>query len=128
MTRIKKSFEQKEEFLKRPTLPYWVNSDVQSPPIPKEFYAQPQKFSRPLWPPSSSIDSQESLNLDPPKETTSKEIASKDASSKETAPKEIASKETTKTNQVLRPTIKYFRYFMINNKIISFPMKTASFH
>ena len=128
MTRIKKSFEQKEEFLKRPTLPYWVNSDVQSPPIPKEFYAQPQKFSRPLWPPSSSIDSQESLNLDPPKETTSKEIASKDASSKETAPKEIASKETTKTNQVLRPAIKYFRYFMINNKMISLPMKTASFH
>ena len=96
MTRIKKSFEQKEEFLKRPMLPSWVNSDVQSPPIPKEFYAQPQKFSRPLWPPSSSIDSQESLNLDAPKETASKELASKETSFKETAPK-----ETARTNQVL---------------------------
>lgn len=67
MTRIKKSFEQKEEFLKRPALPYWVNSEVQSPPIPKEFYAQPQKFARPLWPPNTS-SSQESL-LDASKET-----------------------------------------------------------
>ncbi|XP_046460144.1 rho GTPase-activating protein 21-like isoform X10 [Daphnia pulex] len=56
MTRIKKSFEQKEEFLKRPALPYWVNVQEaqQSPPVPKEFYAQPQKFARPVWPPISA--------------------------------------------------------------------------
>lgn len=56
MTRIKKSFEQKEEFLKRPALPYWVNVQEaqQSPPVPKEFYAQPQKFARPVWPPVST--------------------------------------------------------------------------
>jgi len=86
--------------LKRPTLPYWVNSDVQSPPIPKEFYAQPQKFSRPLWPPSSSIDSQESLNLDAAKETASKEIVSKGTTLKEIVTKEAASKETIGTIQV----------------------------
>lgn len=66
MTRIKKSFEQKEEFLKRPALPYWVNVQEaqQSPPVPKEFYAQPQKFARPVWPPvsASSTTSLESLS------------------------------------------------------------------
>lgn len=52
MTRIKKSFEQKEEFLKRPALPYWLHAQAaQTPAIPKEFYAQPQKFARPVWPP-----------------------------------------------------------------------------
>ena len=66
MTRIKKSFEQKEEFLKRPALPYWVNVQEaqQSPPVPKEFYAQPQKFARPVWPPvsASSTTSLDSLS------------------------------------------------------------------
>jgi len=55
MTRIKKSFEQKEEFLKRPSIPYWMNvqeSNQVAPAVPREFYAQPQKFNRPIWPPS----------------------------------------------------------------------------
>ena len=67
MSRIKKSFEQKEEFLKRPALPYWVN-EVQSPPIPKEFYAQPQKFARPLWPPNcleTSLSNSGEIGRDP---------------------------------------------------------------
>ena len=52
MTRIRKSFKEKEDFLKRPALPYWINSQIQQPaPIPREFYVQPKKFSQPLWPP-----------------------------------------------------------------------------
>jgi hypothetical protein len=56
-TRIRKSFEQKEEFLKRPALPYWVSVQEaqQSPPVTKEFYAQPQKFARPVWPPAAAV-------------------------------------------------------------------------
>ena len=57
-------------------------------------------FSRPLWPPSSSIDSQESLNLDAAKETASKEIVSKGTTLKEIVTKEAASKETIGTIQV----------------------------
>jgi hypothetical protein len=70
ITRIKKSFEQKEEFLKRPNQPIWlpsssssssstssVTSQQQQQPtpsnlIPREFYAHPQKFAKPLWPPT----------------------------------------------------------------------------
>ena len=49
MNRIRKSFEQKEEFLNRP---YWPSP--QSPPVPKEFYVQPQKLPKPLiWPPTT---------------------------------------------------------------------------
>ncbi|XP_046391357.1 uncharacterized protein LOC124159528 isoform X3 [Ischnura elegans] len=50
MRRIRKSFEQKEEFLRRPTQPIWLPQP--SAPIPREFYAHPQKFTRPPWPPS----------------------------------------------------------------------------
>ncbi|XP_071445903.1 rho GTPase-activating protein 21 [Hetaerina americana] len=50
MRRIRKSFEQKEEFLRRPTQPIWLPQTTA--PIPREFYAHPQKFQRPPWPPS----------------------------------------------------------------------------
>lgn len=65
MSRIRKSFEQKEEFLKRPNQPIsWnMSSGNQQQPssphisqhaiIAREFYARPQKFQRPLWPPQN---------------------------------------------------------------------------
>lgn len=80
MTRIKKSFEQKEEFLKRPALPYWVNvqeANQQASAVPREFYAQPQKFARPVWPPSnpSSITTSfESLPESPTKTTSQTQV------------------------------------------------------
>lgn len=63
ISRIRKSFEQKEEFLKRPNQPISLNissGNQQQPSSPlisqhaviaREFYARPQKFQRPLWPP-----------------------------------------------------------------------------
>ncbi|XP_033607133.1 uncharacterized protein LOC111863876 isoform X5 [Cryptotermes secundus] len=66
MSRIRKSFEQKEEFLKRPSQPIsWniASGNQQQPSSPlisqhaiiaREFYARPQKFQRPLWPPQNS--------------------------------------------------------------------------
>ncbi|KAF4520925.1 hypothetical protein B566_EDAN008900, partial [Ephemera danica] len=71
ITRIKKSFEQKEEFLKRPNQPIWLpsssssasstcsNSSQPGTLIPREFYAHPQKFQRPLWPPTQQQDEQQ---------------------------------------------------------------------
>jgi len=65
ISRIRKSFEQKEEFLKRPSQPIsWnISSGNQQQPsspllsqhavIAREFYARPQKFQRPLWPPQN---------------------------------------------------------------------------
>lgn len=65
MSRIRKSFEQKEEFLKRPSQPIsWniASGNHQQPSSPlvsqhaiiaREFYARPQKFQRPLWPPQN---------------------------------------------------------------------------
>ncbi|XP_065341598.1 rho GTPase-activating protein 23 isoform X4 [Cloeon dipterum] len=47
--RIKKSFEQKEEFLKRPNQPICLpNAQV------REFYAVPSKFEKPQWPPQQA--------------------------------------------------------------------------
>ena len=65
MSRIRKSFEQKEEFLKRPNQPISWNigsgSQQQTAPplssqhavIAREFYARPQKFQKPVWPPQN---------------------------------------------------------------------------
>lgn len=64
ISRIRKSFEKKEEFLKRPNQPIsWnISSGSQQQPSPllsqhaviaREFYARPQKFQRPLWPPQN---------------------------------------------------------------------------
>ncbi|XP_069677566.1 uncharacterized protein RhoGAP19D isoform X4 [Periplaneta americana] len=65
MSRIRKSFEQKEEFLKRPNQPIsWniASGNQQQTSLPltsqhsiiaREFYARPQKFQRPLWPPQN---------------------------------------------------------------------------
>lgn len=50
MSRIKKSLEQKEEFLRRP-VPAAQPSSLQQPA--KEFYSRPQKLLPPVWPPSS---------------------------------------------------------------------------
>uniref|UniRef100_A0A1B6CU09 Rho GTPase-activating protein 21 n=1 Tax=Clastoptera arizonana TaxID=38151 RepID=A0A1B6CU09_9HEMI len=49
MSRFRKSFEQKEEFMKRPTA-----MSVYSPSNIKEFYARPQKLQGTLWPPNVS--------------------------------------------------------------------------
>ncbi|XP_068082173.1 rho GTPase-activating protein 21 [Anabrus simplex] len=69
ISRIRKSFEQKEEFLKRPNQPISWNlpenennehlqqivpqSTASQAIIAREFYARPQKFQRPVWPPQS---------------------------------------------------------------------------
>ncbi|XP_076393755.1 rho GTPase activating protein at 19D isoform X2 [Megachile rotundata] len=61
MTRLRKSFEQKEEFLRRPSHPIGLFlPDQKSEPrnessataIPREFYARPQKLQRQIWPPN----------------------------------------------------------------------------
>ncbi|CAG5109131.1 Similar to Arhgap21: Rho GTPase-activating protein 21 (Mus musculus), partial [Cotesia congregata] len=60
MTRLRKSFEQKEEFLRRPSHPIgWllpdetarINAQGQGV-IQREFYARPQKLQRQVWPPN----------------------------------------------------------------------------
>ncbi|XP_026668660.1 uncharacterized protein LOC108624059 isoform X2 [Ceratina calcarata] len=67
MTRLRKSFEQKEEFLRRPSHPIgWFLPEKEDRPespirsnassstsvIPREFYARPQKLQKQIWPPS----------------------------------------------------------------------------
>lgn len=62
MNRLRKSFEQKAEFLRRPSHPIGWSVDSSSPPssllsnfqaavIQREFYARPQKLQRSIWPP-----------------------------------------------------------------------------
>ncbi|CAL8095293.1 unnamed protein product [Orchesella dallaii] len=55
--RIRRSCEQKEEFLRRPNQPFqWGPFRAQpSPPFPKELYAQPQKFTKVPWPPANIL-------------------------------------------------------------------------
>jgi len=53
LSRIRKSTEQKEEFLRRPAHCIWPAPDaVHETPIAREFYARPQKLQRPAWPPA----------------------------------------------------------------------------
>lgn len=70
MTRLRKSFEQKEEFLRRPSQPIgWFLPDERSESpvrnnnngtvIPREFYARPQKFQKQVWPPTDSKQDQQ---------------------------------------------------------------------
>lgn len=47
ISRIRKSCEQKEEFLRNTVVPTY------SPIIAREFYARPQKLQKPVWPPQS---------------------------------------------------------------------------
>ncbi|CAK1552565.1 unnamed protein product [Leptosia nina] len=55
LSRIRKSLEQKEAFLRRPSQPTgWVTPDAPPPIKQKEFYARPQKLQKPAWPPPSS--------------------------------------------------------------------------
>ncbi|XP_073944334.1 rho GTPase-activating protein 23-like isoform X3 [Choristoneura fumiferana] len=55
LSRIRKSLEQKEAFLRRPSQPTgWVTPDVPPPIKQKEFYARPQKLQKPAWPPPAS--------------------------------------------------------------------------
>lgn len=52
LSRIRKSLEQKEAFLKQPSQPTgWVTRDAPPPIKQKEFYARPQKLQKPAWPP-----------------------------------------------------------------------------
>ncbi|XP_032674212.1 uncharacterized protein LOC116845542 isoform X16 [Odontomachus brunneus] len=72
MSRLRKSFEQKAEFLRRPSHPIgWFVSGSDATPEPtslsrsqassglnqaviqREFYARPQKLQRPIWPPGN---------------------------------------------------------------------------
>lgn len=57
MSRIKKSLEQKEEFLRRPVVQQQQQQHQHPQPSQhpaKEFYARPQKLLPPMWPPSLS--------------------------------------------------------------------------
>jgi len=85
ISRIRKSFEQKEEFLKRPNQPISLNissGNQQQPSSPlisqhaviaREFYARPQKFQRPLWPPQNPGSSSSLLyrQQSPPRSSSS---------------------------------------------------------
>ncbi|XP_034949619.1 uncharacterized protein RhoGAP19D [Chelonus insularis] len=66
MTRLRKSFEQKEEFLRRPSHPIgWLLPDEDTRinqnqgVIQREFYARPQKLQRQVWPPNEQNQSQQ---------------------------------------------------------------------
>lgn len=70
MTRLRKSFEQKEEFLRRPSQPIgWflpeersespIRNNNNGTVIPREFYARPQKFQKQVWPPTDSKQDQQ---------------------------------------------------------------------
>ncbi|XP_041977780.1 uncharacterized protein LOC121732070 isoform X4 [Aricia agestis] len=55
LSRIRKSLEQKEAFLRRPSQPTgWLTPDAPQPIKQKEFYARPQKLQKPAWPPPPS--------------------------------------------------------------------------
>ncbi|XP_026329169.1 rho GTPase-activating protein 21-B isoform X2 [Hyposmocoma kahamanoa] len=55
LSRIRKSLEQKEAFLRRPSQPTgWVTPDAPPPIKQKEFYARPQKLQKPAWPPPAT--------------------------------------------------------------------------
>ncbi|XP_066595916.1 rho GTPase-activating protein 23 isoform X2 [Prorops nasuta] len=64
MTRLRKSFEQKEEFLRRPSHPIglYMTPEALTPlqansVIQREFYARPQKLQRQVWPPGEQQQS-----------------------------------------------------------------------
>lgn len=55
LSRIRKSLEQKEAFLRRPSQPTgWVTPDAPPAIKQKEFYARPQKLQKPAWPPPAA--------------------------------------------------------------------------
>ncbi|XP_020285089.1 uncharacterized protein LOC109855339 isoform X3 [Pseudomyrmex gracilis] len=67
MNRLRKSFEQKAEFLRRPSHPIGWSSESMPPSLPginqaaviqREFYARPQKLQRPIWPPGQNEQQQ----------------------------------------------------------------------
>ncbi|XP_070153965.1 rho GTPase-activating protein 23 isoform X5 [Polyergus mexicanus] len=68
MNRLRKSFEQKAEFLRRPSHPIgWSTEPLpslqninQAAVIQREFYARPQKLQRPIWPPGQNEQRQQS--------------------------------------------------------------------
>ncbi|XP_011645064.1 rho GTPase-activating protein 21 isoform X1 [Pogonomyrmex barbatus] len=62
MNRLRKSVEQKAEFLRRPSHPIGWSIEPSSSLLPgfnqaviqREFYARPQKLQRPIWPPGQN--------------------------------------------------------------------------
>ncbi|XP_058444352.1 uncharacterized protein LOC131425997 isoform X2 [Malaya genurostris] len=55
MSRLRKSFEQKEEFLRRPApVPHSASFDVQQ----REFYGRPNRLQKSVWPPTASTNQQ----------------------------------------------------------------------
>lgn len=68
LSRIRKSLEQKEAFLRRPSQPTgWVTPDAPPPIKQKEFYARPQKLQKQAWPPPATSPPPSSP---PPQQTT----------------------------------------------------------
>lgn len=73
--RIKKSLEQKEEFLRRPAAPppHQQQQQQQQPqPAAKEFYSRAQKLLPPVWPPPSQCAEQP---CSPPQDPTGPPVA-----------------------------------------------------
>ncbi|XP_048504870.1 uncharacterized protein LOC105687120 isoform X4 [Athalia rosae] len=68
MSRLRRSFEQKEEFLRRPSHPIgWLTPEEAARAaqqnhgvIQREFYARPQKLQRQVWPPNEPQPRQQS--------------------------------------------------------------------
>lgn len=69
MNRLRKSFEQKAEFLRRPSHPIGWSAEPlpslqqnfnQASVIQREFYARPQKLQRSVWPPGQNEQRQQS--------------------------------------------------------------------
>lgn len=69
MNRLRKSLEQKAEFLRRPSHPigWFISGETSESPrninrsvIQREFYARPQKLQRSIWPPNDQQQRQQS--------------------------------------------------------------------
>lgn len=79
MTRLRKSFEQKEEFMNRPPHSDSTTNMRENTSANKEFYSRPQKLSGPAWPPLQTSSSAGRLNeslstvLDPAAKTRNKQ-------------------------------------------------------
>lgn len=57
MTRFRKSFQQKEEFLRRPS------ASTEATLIQREFYGRPKKLDKPIWPPCRQVAKPSHQNL-----------------------------------------------------------------
>lgn len=78
MNRLRKSFEQKEEFLRRPSQPTGYISDTSPQPVieenpasvkQREFYGRPQRLQKSIWPPNDNLNKNQENQNEPDYET-----------------------------------------------------------